>query len=95
MPFASAYPSSNLSALQFAMLVIVVFGGLGGWLGLVYLAERPRRKQPRTREITDSPGPRQIATASSPVTPPLPDALTPPERRLEAASGSQSGPTRS
>lgn len=97
MSLASAYPSSNLSPVQFALMAIVVLGGLTAWLVLVYLAERPRRQRSRTREVKDptTPGqaaaPDRIAAASAPAVPPPPAAFTPAEGPLKAAAGSESG----
>jgi hypothetical protein len=52
MYFASAYPDSALSAGMLVLIALVVLATLALWLGLVFLADRPPKKdsgQPASR----------------------------------------------
>ena len=55
MNFTSAYPSDALSPLAVAAIILAVTVGLGAWLILVFLADRP--SSAREARQADAPTP--------------------------------------
>jgi hypothetical protein len=72
MPYASAYPNSDISAGAMAAIAIVTVAALACWLIMVYVAAREPRKPPPAGQQAE---PATVAT---------PDALTE-NKHMEAA----------
>lgn len=77
---ASAYPSTELSAVQLAMMIAVPVGLLFVWLGLIFLAARPARSAVQAANAPD---------AAPPGTPPAPSPSShdPRDRGASGAAG--------
>lgn len=66
IPLASAYPSPDLSAAQFAMMIVIPAGLLFVWLALIFLAARPGRESPRLSRQPQAPPPGGIPAMAAP-----------------------------
>ncbi len=54
IPLASAYPSTELSAVQLAMMIVIPVGLLFAWLGVIFLAARPPRSAVQAANAHDA-----------------------------------------
>ena len=81
---ASAYPSTELSAVQLAMMIAVPVGLLFVWLGLIFLAARPARSAVRAANAPDA-APPGTPPASAPA--PSPSSHDPRDRGASGAAG--------
>ncbi len=70
IPLASAYPSTELSAVQLAMMITIPVGLLFVWLGVIFLAARPARSAARAASAPDAAPPQNAASAGSQLTRP-------------------------
>lgn len=68
IPLASAYPSTELSAAQLAMMIAIPVGLLFLWLGVIFLAARPPRSTVPAANAPDAAPPHNADGAGSRLT---------------------------
>jgi hypothetical protein len=66
IPLASAYPSPDLPAAQFAIMIAIPVSLLVVWLALVFLAARPGSERTRLSRQPQAPPPGGIPAVAAP-----------------------------